>query len=117
MAPSIFAEKDFSRIMNDVNGYSHVFMDRIRECHWYDLVYDNSESDAYYCPNLVKIFYTCINTFTIDHDHNQFIVNFDTGDFLVSIDTIKRSHKSQIHHNTPNPFPLLITWQSWVLGV
>ena len=87
MAPSIFSE-DFSRILNDVNGYGHVFLDRIRERHWYDLVYDNSESNAFYCPELVKIFYTCIDTFTIDHDHNHFTVHVDTGDLLISIDTI-----------------------------
>jgi len=29
MAPSIFAEKDFARILNDVNGYGHIFLDRI----------------------------------------------------------------------------------------
>ena len=29
MALSIFAEKDFSRILNDVNGYGLVFLDRL----------------------------------------------------------------------------------------
>ena len=31
MAPTIFTEKDFSRILSDVNGHGHVFLDRIRE--------------------------------------------------------------------------------------
>jgi len=26
MAPTIFAEKDFSRILSDINGYGHVFL-------------------------------------------------------------------------------------------
>ena len=57
-----------------MNGYGHVFLDRIRERNWYDLVYDNSEFDAYYYPELVKKFYTCIGTATIDLDHHQFTV-------------------------------------------
>ena len=54
MAPTIFAEKDFSRILSDVNGYSYVFLDRIREWNWFTLVYDNSEYEAYYCPDLLS---------------------------------------------------------------
>ena len=64
MAPSIFAEKDFSRILSDVNGYEHLFLDRIRERNWYALVYDNSEYEAYYSPELVKKFYSSIDTTT-----------------------------------------------------
>jgi len=69
MAPSVFAEKDFSKILTDSNEYGHVFLDRIRERNWYALVYDNSEFEAYYCPELVKKFYTCIDTTTIDLNH------------------------------------------------
>ena len=43
MAPSILVEKDFSRILTDMNGYGHVCLDRIRERNWYGLVYDNSK--------------------------------------------------------------------------
>ena len=57
MTPSIFAEKEFFRILSVTNGYGHVFLDRIRDRNWYGLVYDNSEFDAYYCPELVKKFY------------------------------------------------------------
>ena len=46
MAPSIFAEKDFARIFSDINGYDHFFLDQIRECDWYALVYDNSDHEA-----------------------------------------------------------------------
>jgi len=63
-----------------MNGYDHVFLDRFKERNWYGLVYNNSEFDAYYCPELVKKFYTCINTATIDLDHHQFTVHFNTGD-------------------------------------
>jgi len=31
MAPTIFSKLDFSRILNDVQGYGTVFLDRIRE--------------------------------------------------------------------------------------
>ena len=31
MALTIFAEKDFSMILSDINGYGHVFLDRTRE--------------------------------------------------------------------------------------
>jgi len=89
MVPSFFTEKDFSRILNNVNGYGIVFLDRIRERQWYGLVYDNSEYDAYYCPALVTKFYTHLDASTIDLDLNQFRVHFDTGDLLVNIDTIE----------------------------
>jgi len=56
MAPLFFAEKDFSRIFTDVNEYGHVFLDRIRERNWYTLLFDNSEFEACYCPELVKKF-------------------------------------------------------------
>ena len=107
MAPSIFAEKDFSKIVNDVNGYGYVFLDSIRERHWYDLVYDNSESDAFYCPDLVKIFYTCIDTQTFDHDHNQFSMHFDTGDFIISIDTIQEVIQIPNSPQHTKPLPLI----------
>ena len=71
MAPTIFSEKDFSRIFSDVNGYGHVLLDRIREQNWYELVYDNSNIDAFSCPDLVKKFYLGIGTSTI-----EIIINF-----------------------------------------
>ena len=89
MAQTIFAENDFSRILNTVNGYGIVFLDRVRERQRYGLVYDNSKYDAYYCPALVTKFYTHLDASTIDLDLNQFIIHFDTGDLLVNIDTIE----------------------------
>ena len=62
MAPSIFTEKDFSRILTNRNEYGHVFFDRIKERNWYGHVHDNSEFDAYNCPEPVKKFYICIDT-------------------------------------------------------
>jgi len=50
MAPSIFLEKDFAKILNDNNGYGYMFIDRIRERVWYGLVYDNVDVDVFYCP-------------------------------------------------------------------
>ena len=54
MALVIFPDKDFSQIFSDVHGYGTVFLDRIRERQWYGLVYDNTDLDTYYCPDLVK---------------------------------------------------------------
>ena len=87
MAPIIFPEKDFSRIFHDVHGYGTVFLDRIRERQWYGLVYDNTDLDAYYCPDLVKQFYLGIDVETIDHD--QFVVHFAHGDLAITRDTIE----------------------------
>ena len=50
MAQSIFTEKDFARILSDVNDYGHIFLDRIRAWDWFELVYDNSDHEAYYYP-------------------------------------------------------------------
>ena len=68
-------------------------------------MYDNSEFDAYYCPELVKKFYTCIDTATIDLDHHQFIVHFDTGDIMVTVDMIEDYTKvpSSPQHNETLP--------------
>jgi len=101
-----FAEKDFSRILTNTNGYVHVFLDRIRERNWYGHVYDNSEFDAYYYPELVKKFYTCIDTPTIDLGHHQFTVHFDTEDIIVKVDMIEDYTQipSAPRHNEPLPF-------------
>ena len=53
----------------------HVFLDRIRERHWFELVYDNTDVDVFYCPDLVKKIYT--DTITINLEHNQFLVHLD----------------------------------------
>ena len=79
IAPSIFPEKDFSRIFRDVNGYGHVFFDRIRKCNWYELVYDNSNEDAFYYPDIVKLFYLGIDTNIINLHQNQFMVHLEHG--------------------------------------
>ena len=90
MAPTIFAEKDFSKILTDVNQYGHVFIEKIRERNWYTLVYDNINLDLFYCPDLIKQFCTGIDASTIDLHLNQFVVHFDTRDLLVTIDTIAK---------------------------
>ena len=66
--PSIFAEKDFARILSDVNGYGHIFLDRIRAWDWYALVYDMSDHEAYYCPELITLFYNFIDQASINFD-------------------------------------------------
>jgi len=52
-ASAIFPEKNFSQILSDVNGHEHVFIDRIRKRHWYNLVYDNTDVDVFYFLDLV----------------------------------------------------------------
>jgi len=49
MVPTIFVEF-FSKILMDVNGYGTIFINRIRERHWYGLVSDNEDGDAFYYP-------------------------------------------------------------------
>ena len=40
---------------------------------------DNSDCDAFYCPELVKRFYIGIDIFTLDLDRSRFMVHFDCG--------------------------------------
>ena len=56
---------------------------------WYGLVYDNSDGDTFYCPNLVRKFYLGIDTDSINLDLNQIIVHLDYGDLLVTLETIE----------------------------
>jgi len=82
MAPPVFAKKDFFRLFSDVHGYGRVFLDRIREWNWYTLVNDNSEYEAYYCPEFVKLFYANLDQPTMDLDTHQFMVHLATGILL-----------------------------------
>ena len=99
------AEKDFSRIFSDVNGYGHIFLDRIREWNWYELVYDNSDHEAYHCPELVKLFYTSIDQASINFDTNQFMVHMPTGDIVITLNLLEDyTHvPSNPHHRDPLP--------------
>jgi len=73
----------------DVNGYGTIFLDQIRERNLFGLVFDNEDGDAYYCPELVIQFYTQIDTNTIDHYHQTFIVHFESRDIVVNINTLE----------------------------
>ena len=86
MAPSIFAEKDLARIFSDINGYDHIFLDR--EWNWYALVYDNSNHEAYHCPELVKLFYASLDQASIKFDTNQFMVHMPTRDLVITVDML-----------------------------
>jgi len=105
MAPFIFAEKDFSRFFSNVNSYGHIFLDRIREWNWYVLVYDNSDQEAYHCPELVKLFYASIDHASINFDTNIFMVHVPTGDLVITIDMLEDyTHvPSSPHHREPLP--------------
>ena len=85
MAPSLFAEKDYSKIFSDNNGYGHIFIDRIHSWDWYSLVYDNSDHDAFYCPELVKSFYTSIDHASVNFDTYQFAVHMPLGDIFITL--------------------------------
>ena len=98
-------EKDFSRIFTDVQGYGTVFLDRIRERQWYKLVYNNTDLDAYYFPDLVKEFYLGIVVTTIDHDH--FIVHLDQGDLEVTGGTIEEATQISSSPQHAAPLPLI----------
>ena len=52
-------------------------------------MYDNEDDDAYYCPESVTQFYTQIDTNTIDHDLQIFIVHVETGDIIVNLNTLE----------------------------
>ena len=106
MALTIFTEKDFSRILSDVNGYGHVFLDRIREWNWFTLVYDNSEYEVYYYPELVKIFYSSIDQTTKDLDAHQFTVH-QLGDIIVTTDMIEDYTQVPSNPRHSEPLPLI----------
>ena len=101
MALSIFAEKDFSRIFSDVNGYGHIFLDQIHEWNWYD----NSDHEAYHCHKLIKLFYTSIDQASINFDTYQFMVHMPTGDIVITLNLLEDyTHiPSNSHHRDPLP--------------
>jgi len=105
MAPSIFAEKDLARILSDVNGYGHIFLDHIHAWDWYELVYDNSDHEAYYCPELVKLFYNPIDQASITFDTYQILVHMPTGDIVIALPVLEEfTHVScNPHHSDPLP--------------
>ena len=107
MAPTIFTEKNFARVFMDVHGYGTISLDRIRERNWFELVYDNEDSDVYYFPNLITQFYTHIDSSTIDHDLHTFIVHFDSGDLIVNINTIEMITKIHCPPQYDAPLPLI----------
>ena len=115
IAPSIFPEKDLSRIFRDVKGYGYVFLDRIRERNWYELVYNNSNEDVFYCPNIVNKFYSGIDTNTIGLDQIQFLVHLEHGDLLVTPATIEKV--TQIHVSPVHAAPLLLIDYMTLMGV
>ena len=51
-------------------------------------MYDNSDADIFYCPDLVRKFYLGIDTNSINLDLNQFIIHLNHKDQLVTIETI-----------------------------
>jgi len=107
MAPSIFAEKDFARILSDVNGYGHIFLDRIRAWDWYALIYDNSDHEAYYCPELVKLFYNFIDYASVNFDTYQLLVHMPTGDIIVTLLLLEELTHVPCNPHHSDPLPLI----------
>ena len=107
MAPQIFAEKDFGQILIDPNGYGHVFLERIRARNWYNLIYDRSETESFYCPELVKMFYTHLDHASVDSHAYQFTVHMPNGDFHVTLPLLEEvTHVPTITHHS-EPLPLI----------
>jgi len=107
MLPTIFFEKDFFKIFNDIHGYGTVFLDRIRERQWYELVYDNSDVDTFYCSDLVRKFYLRIDIDFINLDLNQFLVHLDHGIFWSPLRLLRKSRRCLPLLKTVTPFPLI----------
>ena len=107
MAPSIFAEKDFSQILSDIHGYGHIFLDRIRAWDWYALIYDNSDSEAYYCPELVKLFYTSIDHASVNFDTYQLTVHMPTGDIFITLPLLEELTHVPCYPHHSDPLPLI----------
>jgi len=107
MAPSIFAEKDFARILSDVSDYGHVFLDRIRAWDWYELVNDNSDHEAYYCPELVKLFYTSIDQASINFDTYQILVHLPAGDIVITLALLEEFTLVPCNSHHRDPLPLI----------
>ena len=115
MAPTIFPEKDFTRTYRHVNGYGHVFLNRIREHNWYELVYDNNNEDVFYYPGIVNKFYSGIDTNTIGLDQIQFLVHLEHGDLIVTPATIEKV--THIHVSPVHAAPLLLIDYMTLMGV
>ena len=107
MAPSIFSEKDFGKLLCDPHGYGHVFIDRIRAWNWYNLVYDNAENDTFYCPDLVTMFYTNLDHASVDSQAHHFTVHMPLGDLFITLPLLEEHTHVPIHPQDSDPLPLI----------
>jgi len=107
MVPSILAEKDFARILSVVSGYGHIFLDRIRAWDWYALIYDNSDHEAYYCPELVKLFYNFIDHASVNFDTYQILVHMPTGDIIITLPLLEKFTHAPCNPHHCDPLPLI----------
>ena len=107
MAPMLFAEKDFSKILCDPNGYGHLFIDRIRAWDWYALVYDNSDNDTFYCPDLVTLFYNSLDHASVDLHTYQFTVHMPLGDLFITLPLLEEHTHVPIFPQHSDPLPLI----------
>ena len=80
----------------------------------FTLVYDNSEYEAYYYPELIKIFYSSIDQTTIDLYAYQFTVHLVTGDIIITIDMIE--DYAQVPSNPHHSEPLLLIEYMTIMG-
>ena len=71
------------------------------------LVYDNSDHEDYYCPELVKLFYANIDQASIDLDTHQFTVHLATGDIIVTVDMLEDCTQVPINPHYSDPLPLI----------
>ena len=103
MALNLFAEKDYSKILCDTNGYGHIFIDRIRAWDWYSLVYDNTDNDAFYCPDLVTSFYNSIDHASVDLNTYQFTVHMPLGDIFITLPLLEELTHVPIYPQHSDP--------------
>ena len=107
MAPTLFVERDFSKILNNQEGYGHIFLDRMHAWNWYPLVYDNTNNDAYYCPDLVNTFYNSLDHASVNRNTQQFTVHMPFGDIFVTVPFIAEITDIPVHPHCTGPLPLV----------
>ena len=68
-------------------------------------MYDNSDHEAYYCLEFVKLFYASIDQASIDFDTHQFTVHLPTEDLIITVDMLEdwTQVPSNPHHSEPLP--------------
>ena len=70
-------------------------------------MYNKTDVDVFYYPDLVKRFYECLDLTTINLNQHQFMVHFDSSDLLISVDYIHEFTQLPIHPNQSTQLALI----------